>query len=40
MGHCKDVDLLDRFFKSMENLKVNTGELSIGMDGPNVNKPF
>ena len=41
VGHCKDVDLLDHFFKFMENLKVNTDFLfSIGMDGPNVNKSF
>ena len=39
--HCKDVDLLDHFFKFMENFNVNTDFLvSIGKDGPNVNKSF
>ena len=41
VGHCKDVDLLDHFFKFMDNFKVNTDYLVIiGMDGPNVNKSF
>ena len=41
VGHCKDVDLLDHFFKFMENLKVNTDFLvGISMDWPNVNKSF
>ena len=38
LGHCEYVDLLDHYFKFMENLKVNLDFLvSIGMDGPNIN---
>ena len=41
VGHCKDVDLLDLFFQFAENFKMKTDFLvSIGMDGPNVNKSF
>ena len=41
VDHCKNIYLLDHFFKFMENFKVNTDFLvSIGKDGPNVNKSF
>ena len=41
VGHCKKVDLLDHFFKFMENFKVDNDFLvSNGMDGPNISKSF
>ena len=39
--HCTSSDLLDQFFEFMKDLKLDTDLLlSIGMDGPNVNKSF
>ena len=41
VGKCCDADLLDHFFKFMENLKLDTNfHIGLGMDGPNVNKSF
>ena len=41
VGHCNAEDLLDHFFEFIKDLNLNTDLLlSIGMDGPNVNKSF